>query len=173
MAGCVDVVSWADEEGHYASFPGSRSFIGDFSDADIDAARNRYEGTPMREALAAAGLAGRARAAFEPGRYQGYIEAHIEQGDELEAKALRVGIVTSIVGIWQYRLAFTGQQNHAGTTRMAVRRDAGVALIKLAAAIEGDVTMALVKNGDHRLSTPSDLKLLERTLDGLLEDVLA
>src|SRR5215469_5313713 len=38
----VDVASWADEEGHYSSFPGSRSFVGDFSDADIDAGRNRY-----------------------------------------------------------------------------------------------------------------------------------
>jgi hypothetical protein len=30
--------------------------------------------------------------------------------------------------------------------------------------------VTLVKDGDHRLSKPSDLKLLERTLDGLLED---
>ncbi len=43
--------------------------------------------------------------------------------------------------------------------------------LKLARAIDGDVTVTLVKNGDHRLSTPSDLKLLERTLDALLEDV--
>lgn len=43
--------------------------------------------------------------------------------------------------------------------------------LKLSGAIEGDVTVTLVKNGDHRLSTPSDLKLLERTLDALMEDV--
>jgi N-carbamoyl-L-amino-acid hydrolase len=136
VRGCVDVVSWADEEGHYASFPGSRSFVGDFGETDIDAARNRYDGTPMRDALTAAGLVGRARAGFEPGRYLGYIEAHIEQGDELEANALRIGIVTSIVGIWQYRIAFAGVQNHAGTTRMAIRKDAGLALVKLANAID-------------------------------------
>jgi N-carbamoyl-L-amino-acid hydrolase len=134
--GCVDVASWADEEGHYASFPGSRSFVGDFSEADIDAAQGRHEARSMREALAAAGLAGCPRAGFEPGRYLGYIETHIEQGDDLEAKALRLGIVTSIVGIWQYRIAFAGVQNHAGTTRMAIRRDAGLALVKLADAID-------------------------------------
>jgi N-carbamoyl-L-amino-acid hydrolase len=132
----VDVASWADEEGHYGSFTGSRSFISDFGDAEIDAARNRSDGKPLREALAQAELADRPRARLEPGRYLGYLEAHIEQGDELEAKGLKIGIVTSIVGIWQHRLTFTGVQNHAGTTRMAIRKDAGVALVRLAHAIE-------------------------------------
>jgi hypothetical protein len=43
--------------------------------------------------------------------------------------------------------------------------------LKLAGMIDGDVTVTLVKDGDHRLSKPSDLKLLERTLAGLVEDV--
>jgi pimeloyl-ACP methyl ester carboxylesterase len=43
--------------------------------------------------------------------------------------------------------------------------------LKLAEAIRGDVTATLVKAGDHRLSTPADLKLLERTLAGLIEDI--
>jgi pimeloyl-ACP methyl ester carboxylesterase len=43
--------------------------------------------------------------------------------------------------------------------------------LKLAGVIDGDVTVTLVKDSDHRLSKPSDLKLLERTLTGLVEDV--
>jgi pimeloyl-ACP methyl ester carboxylesterase len=43
--------------------------------------------------------------------------------------------------------------------------------LKLAETLEGDVSITFVKEGDHRLSTPSDLKLLERTLDGLVADV--
>ncbi len=132
----IDVAAWADEEGHYLGFPGSRSFIGDLTEAEITAARNRYDGTPMRDALAAAGLAGRPRATFAPGRWRGFLEMHIEQGDDLEARGLRLGVVTSIVAIWQYRIVFTGQQNHAGTTRMAARRDAGLAAVRLAAAID-------------------------------------
>ncbi len=132
----VDVVSWADEEGHYSSFPGSRSYIGQFSEADIDAGRNKYDGISMRDALAAAGLAGRPRIAHQPGRYLGYLEAHIEQGDTLESTGEKIGIVTSIVGIWAYRIAFEGVQNHAGTTRMAIRKDAGLAAVKLIAAID-------------------------------------
>jgi N-carbamoyl-L-amino-acid hydrolase len=130
----VDVASWADEEGHFLSFPGSRSYVGDLKEAEIDAGRNR-DGTSLRDALRDAGLAGRARAQFVPGRYLGYLEAHIEQGDELDAKGLKIGIVTAIVGSWQHRIEFTGVQNHAGTTRMAIRKDAGVALVKLACAI--------------------------------------
>jgi N-carbamoyl-L-amino-acid hydrolase len=132
----IDVASWCDEEGHYSSFPGSRSFIGEFSEADIDAAKNRYHGKTMRQALADSGLAGVPRVQVEPGRYKGYLEAHIEQGDDLEARALKIGVVTSIVGIWQYRIRIEGVQNHAGTTRMAIRKDAGVAMVKLATSIE-------------------------------------
>src|SRR6202042_2189150 len=61
---------------------------------------------------------------------------HIEQGDRLESSDLAIGIVTSNVGIWQYRITFTGEQNHAGTTRMEVRKDAGLALAKFCVAID-------------------------------------
>ena len=132
----VDVVSWADEEGHYAAFPGSRSFIGELDDAEIAVARNRYDDKLLSDALTDAGLAGKQRALVEPGRYRGYLEAHIEQGDDLEQHGLRIGVVASIVGIWQFRLSFEGVQNHAGTTRMAIRRDAGLALAKLVVEID-------------------------------------
>jgi N-carbamoyl-L-amino-acid hydrolase len=132
----IDVAAWADEEGHFGSFHGSRSFTGALSEADIDLAKNKMNGTALREALQSAGLGGRSRAALEDGTYRGYLEAHIEQGDELDSSGDRIGIVTSIVGIWQYMIRFEGVQNHAGTTRMAIRKDAGVALVKLASAVQ-------------------------------------
>lgn len=127
----VDVASWADEEGHWGQMTGSRSFIGIFSEADIDKARHRDEGTPMRDALKAAGLDKVPREHLEEGRYRGYLEAHIEQGGLLEASDKRIGIVTAIVGIMVFRLTFGGIQNHAGTTPMAIRKDAGVAMMRL------------------------------------------
>ncbi|HUN45069.1 MAG TPA: Zn-dependent hydrolase [Stellaceae bacterium] len=132
----VDVGAWADEEGHYLSLLGSRSFCGEVSEETIDKTRNRVDGRPLREALAEAGLAGKAREHLDPKRYVGYLEAHVEQGDYLDNGKLRLGIVTGIVGIQLYQITFLGQQNHAGTTRMAVRRDAGVALMRLCAMIE-------------------------------------
>jgi beta-ureidopropionase / N-carbamoyl-L-amino-acid hydrolase len=132
----VDVVSFADEEGHFGSFLGSRSFCGLLDEAEIDRLVNRYDGTPLRAALEHAGYASRPRQQIDPERYVGFLEAHIEQGDYLESADLRIGIVTSIVAIWQYRIELEGEQNHAGTTRMATRKDAGLALVRLAAAID-------------------------------------
>jgi len=132
----IDVGAWADEEGHYLSLLGSRSFCGEVTEQQIDATRNAQTGKPLREALAEAGLAGKPRERLDPKRYVGYLEAHVEQGDTLDSGGLKLGIVTGIVGIQTYNLTFHGQQNHAGTTRMAVRKDAGVALIKFANMIE-------------------------------------
>jgi N-carbamoyl-L-amino-acid hydrolase len=134
--GAVELASWCDEEGHFGHFLGSRSYVGGVTEADIDAASDRNNGKSMRNALREADLAGRARARFEPGRHIGYLEAHIEQGETLESGGLGIGIVTSIVGIWQYRIVFTGEQNHAGTTRMAIRRDAGLALARFCVDID-------------------------------------
>src|SRR5436309_6320011 len=99
--GAVEVAAWCDEEGHFGSFLGSRSYVGTVTEDDIDAARDRNSGRTMREALREAGLAGRPRARAEPGRHIGYLEAHIEQGRALEESGLSIGVVTSIVGIWQ------------------------------------------------------------------------
>ncbi|MBR1206645.1 MULTISPECIES: Zn-dependent hydrolase [unclassified Bradyrhizobium] len=134
--GAVEVAAWCDEEGHFGSFLGSRSFAGAVTEADIDAARDRSSDRTMRQALHDAGFAGRPRLSAEPRRHIGYLEAHIEQGDTLESSRLKIGVVTSIVGIWQYRITFTGEQNHAGTTRMAVRKDAGLALARFCVAID-------------------------------------
>jgi N-carbamoyl-L-amino-acid hydrolase len=127
----VDVGAWSDEECHYLQFLGSRSFCDDLDEAEIAAAKNKDDGTPLPEALQRAGYLGRPREIMDPSRYVGYLEAHIEQGDYLDNAGLQVGIVTSLVGLWQYRLRFSGEQNHAGTTRMATRKDAGAALVKL------------------------------------------
>ena len=136
VSGAVEVAAWCDEEGHFGSFLGSRSYVGAVTDADIDAARDRNNGRTMREALRDAGLAGRVRVTAGRGRHIGYLEAHIEQGETLESAGLAIGVVTSIVGIWQYRINFIGEQNHAGTTRMGVRRDAGLALAKFCVDID-------------------------------------
>jgi N-carbamoyl-L-amino-acid hydrolase len=124
----VDVASWIDEEGTFAGYLGSRSFVGEPVDDAIQTAKNR-EGQRLGDALTTAGLADRPRVAFEGGRHVAYLEPHIEQGGRLEAAGKLIGVVTNIVGIRELRLRFTGQRNHAGTTPMSIRRDAGAALV--------------------------------------------
>lgn len=132
----VDVCAYADEEGHWGDFIGSRSLIGELAEADIDKAKNRHTGSPLREALRAAGLEGRKRIEFEEGRYKGAFELHIEQGTQLENAGLRIGVITGIVGIRQWRIIVEGQQDHTGGTTMEERKDAGLTAVRILAAID-------------------------------------
>ncbi len=132
----VDVCAYADEEGHFGDFLGSRSLVGTLSEAEIDQAANRHHGMPLREALRGAGLAGLARPTLDPARYKGAFEMHIEQGTQLERAGLRIGVVSGIVGIRQWRIVVEGQQDHTGGTTMAERRDAGLTAVRLLGAID-------------------------------------
>jgi N-carbamoyl-L-amino-acid hydrolase len=139
----VDVAAFADEEGHFeGGFLGSKSIIGLLSEAEIDRSRSRNDGTPLREALAAAGLAGKPRMQLEPGRHKGFFEMHIEQGTQLERAGLRAGVVTGIVAIWQWRITVEGMQDHAGGTTMAERRDAGLTAVRLLAMLDQEMPKA-------------------------------
>jgi N-carbamoyl-L-amino-acid hydrolase len=127
----IDVASWMDEEGTFSGYLGSRAFCGEAVEPAIATARNR-DSIVLGDALERAGFAGRPLARLEAGRHAAYLESHIEQGGRLETAGKRIGVVTSIVGIRDMRLTFTGQRNHAGTTPMAIRRDAGAALLAFA-----------------------------------------
>lgn len=129
----VDVASFQDEEGTFLPFLGSRSFCNDLSEVDIAGAKSK-NGTPLAKVLAAANY-GRDAVRYDPARHSAYLEAHIEQGPRLEAAGLRIGVVTGIVGIRRFRLLAKGQADHAGTTPMAMRKDAGAVLVRLAARI--------------------------------------
>ncbi|MDQ7978641.1 Zn-dependent hydrolase [Paraburkholderia sp. SARCC-3016] len=135
----LDVASWIDEEGTFSGFLGSRSFVAGEHDASVDeairCARNR-DGQLLHDALRAAGLAGRPRAHLERGRHIACFEPHIEQGGRLEASGHAIGVVTTIVGMRELRVRFTGQRNHAGTTPMSIRRDAGAALVAFIARMD-------------------------------------
>ncbi|WP_281685392.1 M20 family metallo-hydrolase [Thalassobaculum salexigens] len=127
----VDVVSWQDEEGSFLGCLGSRSWCG-VLDPEAEKAATGRDGTKLTDAIAAAGLTDVPRLTMEENRYLGYLEAHIEQGAYLEQAQQHVGVVTAIVGIRAMRFKFHGEQNHAGTTTMARRKDAATALYELA-----------------------------------------
>jgi N-carbamoyl-L-amino-acid hydrolase len=130
----VDPVAWVDEEGTFLGCLGSRAWCGVLDPAH-EAAASNADGVTLPEALAAAGLSDVPRERMPPDRYLGYLEAHIEQGPYLEEAGLEVGVVTSIVGIRGLTVRFEGEQNHAGTTPMPRRKDAGVALFDYAVKI--------------------------------------
>jgi N-carbamoyl-L-amino-acid hydrolase len=52
-----------------------------------------------------------------------FVELHVEQGRDLVDRDVAVGAASGIWPHGRYRFAFTGEANHAGTTRMEDRRD--------------------------------------------------
>ena len=127
----VDTVSFQDEESRFVGCLGSRSLTGTLS-ADIERDAVDNGGVKLADAVREAGLADAPRLRLEPGRYAGFVEAHIEQGPDLEDTGRKIGVVSGIVGLRGIRFTFRGQQNHAGTTMMARRKDAATALYELA-----------------------------------------
>ena len=81
------------------------------------------DGAVLGDELAAVGYVGTQPCPARPPR--AFVELHIEQGPVLEAEGLDVGVVTGVQGISWQELVLHGQSNHAGTTPIALRRDAG------------------------------------------------
>ncbi|WP_297767553.1 Zn-dependent hydrolase [uncultured Roseovarius sp.] len=117
----VSVVSFQDEEGRFGVTTGSAIWSGNLSLEEADRQTDR-EGVSFAEARA--GMAHLAGEFIDPARFTGFLEMHIEQGPWLEQAGEAVGVVTDIVGIRDMRITLEGQQNHAGTTPMHLRRDA-------------------------------------------------
>jgi allantoate deiminase len=133
----VEVLGFSEEEGvRFASaYLGSKGFAGRLRAGDL--APTDRAGVSVRAALEAHG-GGRfavPRAAHRRRDLIGYVEVHIEQGPVLEAEGLALGVVSAIAGQTRGWLTFTGKAGHAGTTPMALRRDAlaGAAELVLAA----------------------------------------
>lgn len=137
-------VAFANEEGALVQEPfwGSRALCGLLAHATAS-------GRPAREYLLdAGGDPGRlAEAAWAPGRIRAYLEPHIEQGPVLERLGLPIGIVDAIVGRTVLEAEIQGEQQHAGTTPMADRRDA------LAAAAEFLLRVRQIAAQDHACAT--------------------
>ena len=118
----VAVVSFQDEEGRFGPLLGSNIWTGGLSLVEADRMRDN-SGLTFGEARQK--IADICQNSFvSPDRFSGYIEAHIEQGVVLDKADLAIGVVDSIVGIRTETFSFSGEQNHAGTTPMHLRRDA-------------------------------------------------
>jgi N-carbamoyl-L-amino-acid hydrolase len=58
-----------------------------------------------------------------PDRIACFVELHVEQGRDLVDRGAPVGVASAIWPHGRYRFDFTGEANHAGTTRMEDRHD--------------------------------------------------
>lgn len=122
----LEVIDFTDEEAaHNAGTVGSRAMMGDLAEGELE--RSVKQGRPtfaedLRKAGKDPARIGAARR--DPAEFAWYLELHIEQGARLESQQIQIGAVTAIVGIYRYLVTVEGEPAHAGTTPMALRKDA-------------------------------------------------
>ncbi|NOD33085.1 MULTISPECIES: Zn-dependent hydrolase [unclassified Ruegeria] len=121
----ISVVSFQDEEGRFGVTTGSAVWSGGLP---LERADGLTDGRGVSFGAARSSMSELSGEFVDPVRFNGFIEMHIEQGPSLDAAKDQIGVVTDIVGIRDMSISYAGQQNHAGTTPMHLRRDAFQAL---------------------------------------------
>lgn len=86
---------------------------------------------------------------------QAYVELHVEQGPVLEAEGITIGAVESVQGISWTEFTLLGVSNHAGTTPMRLRHDAGY----VACAIANYARQMAREMGGNQVATVGALAL--------------
>lgn len=129
----IACVSFQDEEGRFGNLIGSRYWTGALTLEEADLCRDD-NGLRLGEVRRARDILPSPRE-VSPSQFHAFLELHIEQGGVLDQTGQQIGVVESIVGIRTERMRLTGQQNHAGTTPMHLRRDAFQGLVKVAACL--------------------------------------
>ncbi len=122
----LEAIDFTDEEGTLVGVLGSAALAGILNSEQLRHPRGGRDA--LVAGMARAGLTdeGFLSAKRNPATIAGYLELHIEQGPRLVQSAIKVGVVSSIVGIVSYRLRYIGRANHAGTTPMEGRIDSSL-----------------------------------------------
>jgi N-carbamoyl-L-amino-acid hydrolase len=148
------VAAFTDEEGarFHPDMAGSLAYVGGLPLEELYATEG-IDGKVFRDELARIGYLGDAPIPLY--RPHAYVELHIEQGPVLDIEGVTIGAVEDLQGISWTEVKITGQSNHAGTTPMRLRHDAGYC----AAAI-GTFVRALVQElGGNQVGTVGSITL--------------
>lgn len=117
------------------------------------------DGPRLGDELARIGYDGKADlGAHKP---HAFIELHIEQGPILDIEGVKIGAVENLQGISWQELTIVGQSNHAGTTPMYLRHDAGYAASAIATFVR-DLTR---KMGGHQVGTIGKIDLIPNLIN--------
>jgi ureidoglycolate amidohydrolase len=134
----IEVIGFAGEEPRFgAGCIGSRAMVGSLSREEMDLMVDRH-GISIAEAMRSVGLDPDRieEAQFDPELVAAFVELHIEQGAQLEQLGIPVGVVERIAAPHQLRLTLIGKARHAGSTPMALRRDALAGAAEVVLAVE-------------------------------------
>ncbi len=134
----LEVIAFSDEEGTRfgKALLGSAAVAGTWDPAWWNL--TDADGTTLRQAFLEFGLdpARIGEAARTPSELVGYLEAHIEQGPQLDRAGQSLAVVSSIAGAQRFQIAIHGEARHAGGTPYETRRDALVGASEVVVAVE-------------------------------------
>src|SRR5690242_2634131 len=150
----IAVAFFTNEEGarFQPDMMGSLVYAGGLGLNEAYAATDK-DGSSVGDELRRIGYLGPARpGALKP---HAFVELHIEQGPILDEEKVRIGVVESVQGISWTEYTVTGVSNHAGTTPMRLRRDAGY----LAASVNLFARKTAWDMGGHQVATVGALSL--------------
>ena len=137
----VEVVAWMNEEGSRFApgMMGSEAFAG-LRALDAILGVEDADGISVAEALPSV-LGATPEAEQRPLGFPvaAFVEAHIEQGPELELNGKTIGVVTGIQGVRRFRVRVLGEEAHAGTAPRRARKDALSAAVAMIAALENEI----------------------------------
>ena len=140
------VAAFTNEEGvrYTPGMLGSTAYVGKLSVSQAHEIQG-FDSSIFGKELERIGYAG----ATAPGAICPYafLELHIEQGPVLDQMKIPVGIVDTVTGITWLEVTVTGAANHAGTTPIDLRQDAGLAAAKMIASIR---EIATIIGGEQR-----------------------
>lgn len=124
------VAAFTNEEGVRFS-PDMMGSLVHAGGVDVEAALAAVgtDGSTLGQELTRIGYAGKREPGFLKPHL--YIELHIEQGSVLEREGIPIGAVETLQGISWQRITLDGVANHAGTTPMSMRCDAGYAAARV------------------------------------------
>ena len=126
----IVVVNWTNEEG--ARFAPAMLASGVFAGVhtlDYAYGRKDPEGKTFGDELKRIGWVGPEKVGAR--KMHAYFEYHIEQGPILEAENKQIGVVTHGQGLWWLEFTLTGKEAHTGSTPMAMRVNAGLAMARI------------------------------------------
>ncbi len=131
---------------------GSLVFVGGLSAGEALSTIG-IDGASVRDCLRDIGYAGTKPCGNSSVR--AFVELHVEQGPVLEAEGADIGAVEGVQGISWAEYTIEGVSNHAGTTPMRMRHDAGYA----AAAMANEVRNIARDMGGDQVGTVGALDL--------------
>lgn len=157
----LEAIDFTDSEGSLIYLLGSSAIAGKLPSSKLENPRSGRE--KLMSVLDYTGISFErlGKAKRDPNSLAGYLELHIEQGDQVVDANAKIGIASAIVGYCSYNVSFIGRAEPSISTSMQERRDASLGASSFVLAVREIVT----KGFPGCIANVSNLNFLPGAID--------